>query len=55
VQTAAVGRQPVEKKVTHMRRNHRPLLPNWFRAKKQFSSVIVDGLNNKAKLTTRKA
>jgi hypothetical protein len=34
---------------------HRPLLLNWFRAKKQFSSGIVEGFNNKAKLTTRKA
>jgi hypothetical protein len=32
-----------------------PLLLNWFRAKKQFSSGIVEGFNTKAKLTTRKA
>jgi transposase len=43
------------KKVARMLRNHRPLLLNWFRAKKQFSSGIVEGFNNKAKLTTRKA
>ena len=38
-----------------MLRRHRPLLLNWFRAKKQFSSGIVEGFNTKAKLTTRKA
>jgi transposase len=43
------------KKVARMLRSHRPLLLNWFRAKKQFSSGIVEGFNNKAKLTTRKA
>ncbi|MEJ2461027.1 MAG: ISL3 family transposase [Candidatus Thiodiazotropha sp.] len=43
------------KKVARMLRNHRPLLLNWFRAKKQFSCGIVEGFNNKAKLTTRKA
>lgn len=43
------------KKVARMLRNHRPLLLNWFRAKKQFSSGIVEGFNTKAKLTTRKA
>jgi transposase len=43
------------KKVDKMLRRHRPLLLNWFKAKKQFSSGIVEGFNNKAKLTTRKA
>jgi transposase len=43
------------KKVAKMLRRHRPLLLNWFKAKKQFSSAIVEGFNNKAKLTTRKA
>lgn len=43
------------KKVAQMLRRHRPLLLNWFRPKKQFSSGIVEGFNNKAKLTTRKA
>ncbi len=43
------------KKVARMLRKHRPLLLNWFQAKKQFSSGIVEGFNNKAKLTTRKA
>ena len=43
------------KSVAKMLRRHRPLLLNWFRAKKQFSSGIVEGFNAKAKLTTRKA
>lgn len=43
------------KKVARMVQGHRGLLLNWFRAKKQFSSGVVEGFNNKAKLTTRKA
>ena len=43
------------KKVAKMLRRHRELILNWFRAKKEFSSGIVEGLNNKAKVTTRKA
>ena len=43
------------KKVARMLRSHRELLLNWFRAKKQISGGIVEGFNNKAKLTTRKA
>jgi transposase len=43
------------KKVAKKLRRHRSLLLNWFKAKKQFSSGIVEGFNNKAKLTTRKA
>lgn len=34
-------------------RNHKPLILTWFKAKKRFSSGIVEGLNNKAKVTTR--
>jgi transposase len=34
-------------------RHHKPLILNWFRAKKAFSSAVVEGLNNKAKVTTR--
>jgi transposase len=33
------------KKVARMLRSHRPLLLNWFRAKGQFSSGIVEGFN----------
>jgi transposase len=43
------------KGMARMLRNHRELILNWFRAKKQFSSGGVEGLNNKAKLTTKKA
>jgi len=43
------------KVVARMLRSHRELLLNWFRAKKQISNGVVEGFNNKAKLTTRKA
>src|SRR6202171_2763133 len=36
-------------------RAHRELILNYFRARKQFSSGVVEGLNNKAKVTMRKA
>jgi transposase len=36
-------------------RAHRALLLNYFRAKKQFSSGVIEGLNNKAKVTLRKS
>jgi transposase len=43
------------KKVARMLRNHRPLLMNWFKAKGELSSGVVEGFNNKAKLTMRKS
>lgn len=43
------------KKVAKMLRRHRLLLLNWFRAKGQLSSGVVEGFNGKAKLTSRKA
>ena len=43
------------KKVARMLRAHRPLILNWFRAKGAISSGIVEGFNNKAKLSIRKA
>ena len=43
------------KKVARMLRSHRELLLNWFRARGAISSGIVEGFNNKAKLTTRRA
>jgi len=43
------------KKAASMLRRHRELILNWFRAKKEFSSGVVEGLNAKAKVTTRKA
>jgi transposase len=43
------------KKVARMLRTHRPLLMNYFKARKQFSSGVVEGLNNKAKVTMRRS
>lgn len=43
------------KKVAKTLRAHKPLILNWFRAKKAFSSGIVEGLNNKVKVVTKKA
>lgn len=43
------------KKVARMLRKHRSLLLNWFRAKKRISGGVVEGLNNRLKLTLRKA
>lgn len=43
------------KKMARQIRNHKPLILNWFEAKGEFSSGIVEGLNNKAKLTMRRA
>jgi len=43
------------KKMAKSLRKHKPLILNWFKAKKAFSSGIVEGLNNKAKLATKKA
>jgi transposase len=43
------------KKVARSIRSHRELILNWFKAKKEFNSGIVEGLNYKIKLTIRKA
>lgn len=43
------------KKMAKTLRKHRPLLMNWFKAKGQLSSGVVEGFNNKAKLTMRKS
>lgn len=43
------------KKIARMLRKHRPLILNYFKARKQFSSGIIEGLNNKAKVTMRKS
>src|SRR6516162_8443104 len=42
-------------KVARMLRAHRTLLLNWFRAKGALSSGAVEGFNNKARVTTRRA
>jgi transposase len=46
--------QPM-KKVARSLRRHRELLLNWFRARGEISSGIVEGFNNKAKVTMRNA
>lgn len=43
------------KKFARTLRGHRELLLNYFRARKRFSSGVIEGLNNKAKVTMRKA
>ena len=43
------------KDIAKMIRRHKPLILNWFKAKKALSSGAVEGLNNKLKLTFRKA
>lgn len=43
------------KKVAKTIRKHKPLIMNWFKAKKTISNGIVEGLNNKAKVTVRKS
>jgi len=43
------------KKVALSLRKHESLLMNWFRAKGTISAGVVEGLNNKAKVTMRKS
>jgi len=43
------------KKIAESLRKHRELILNWFRAKGTVSAGSVEGLNNKGKLTIRKA
>ncbi len=43
------------KKFARIVRNHRELLLNYFRARKELSSGVVEGLNNKPKTNMRKA
>lgn len=45
---------PVKKFVKTVR-NHQSLMMNWFKAKKQYSSGTVEGMNRKVNLVTRKA
>jgi len=46
--------EPIKKFVGMIRR-HQPLIMNWFKAKKAYSSGVVEGLNRKINLVTRKA
>lgn len=43
------------KKVARMLRTHQELLLNWFRAKGEISSGVVEGLNNKIRVVTRRS
>ncbi len=45
---------PIKKFVKTLR-NHQPLLLNWFKAKKAYSSGSIEGLNRKINLVTRKS
>jgi transposase len=55
--TSRVMRSRLEpmKKIARTLRTHRELILNWFRAHGELSSGTVEGLNNKAKLVTRKS
>lgn len=46
--------EPIKDFVRTLRR-HQPLIMNWFKAKKQYSSSIVEGLNRKINLVTIKS
>jgi transposase len=43
------------RKVARMLRAHEELLMNWFRAKGEISAGVVEGLNNKIRVVTRRA
>jgi transposase len=43
------------KKIARTLRTHRTLLMNYFKARKEYSSGVVEGLNNKAKVTMRRS
>lgn len=43
------------KKVARMLRTHEELLLNWFRARGEISSGVVEGLNNKIRVVTRRS
>jgi len=49
----AVKTKPM-KAVARMLRAHRELLLNWFRTKDQVAFGAVEGMNNKAKVTSKK-
>lgn len=55
--TAKVMRSRLDplKKVARTLRSHQHLILNWFKAKGQVSSGAVEGLNNQAKLVSRKS
>lgn len=52
---AARSRLRPMKDIAKMLMNHRELMLNWFKAKKQYNSGIVEGLNYKVNILVRKA
>jgi transposase len=46
--------EPIKKFVRSIRR-HQPLIMNYFKARKRFSAGVVEGMNRKVNLATRKA
>ena len=52
--TMRSGIEPMKSKA-RMLRKHRDLILNYFVAKKQYSSSVVEGLNNKVRTVTRRA
>jgi transposase len=49
------SRLPPFKKFAATLRKHKPLILNWFKARKLLPLGAVEGFNNKARITTRKA
>ncbi len=43
------------KVVAKMIRKHKPLILNWFKARNHLSSGVVEGLNNRIKVTVKKS
>jgi transposase len=43
------------KKIARTLRAHRTLLLNYLKARKRFSNGVIEGLNNKAKVTMRRS
>ena len=52
---ATASRIEPMKKFVRTLQSHRDLLLNWFRARKAFSHGATEGLNNKARVTTKRA
>lgn len=55
VNTAIASRIEPMAKFARTLRQHRPLILNWFRARGQLAMGAVEGLNNKARVTTKLA
>ena len=47
--------QPAADLFNNALRRHKPLILNWFKAKGAISNGVVEGMNNKAKVVSRKA